>query len=167
MNYYGCTFILWELSTPFLNIHWFFDKLGMTGSRAQLYNGLLLLFTFFSCRLIYGTYQSVKVFTDIYAAINAHPVLPIPRDTDDTLVLAGVMRFATSRSTVPPWLAVTYLMSNITLNGLNFYWFIMMIRAVRKRFQPAKITEKTASFESTTKTTTSRPEHTTVRRRKA
>ncbi|KAF6787075.1 TLC domain-containing protein [Colletotrichum sojae] len=168
LNYYGCTFILWELSTPFLNIHWFFDKLGMTGSRAQLYNGLLLLFTFFSCRLIYGTYQSVKVFTDIYAAINVHPVLPAPRDIDDDMrVLTGVMRFATTRSTVPTWLAVTYLVSNITLNGLNFYWFIMMIRAVRKRFQPAKTAEKTTPSESTTKTATSRSEHTPVRRRKA
>ncbi|KAF6809875.1 TLC domain-containing protein C17A2.02c [Colletotrichum plurivorum] len=168
LNYYGCTFILWELSTPFLNIHWFFDKLGMTGSRAQLYNGLLLLFTFFSCRLIYGTYQSVKVFTDIYAAINVHPVLPAPRDIDDDMrVLTGVMRFATPRSTVPTWLAVTYLVSNITLNGLNFYWFIMMIRAVRKRFQPAKTAEKTRPSESTTKTATSRSEHTPVRRRKA
>ncbi|KAF6806007.1 TLC domain-containing protein C17A2.02c [Colletotrichum musicola] len=168
LNYYGCTFILWELSTPFLNIHWFFDKLGMTGSRAQLYNGLLLLFTFFSCRLIYGTYQSVKVFTDIYAAINVHPVLPAPRDIDDDMrVLTDVMRFATPRSTVPTWLAVTYLVSNITLNGLNFYWFIMMIRAVRKRFQPAKTAEKTRPSESTTKTATSRSEHTPVRRRKA
>ncbi|CCE28339.1 uncharacterized protein CPUR_01814 [Claviceps purpurea 20.1] len=60
VNYYGCIFILWELSTPFLNIHWFMDKLDMTGSQAQLYNGFLLLFTFFSCRLVYGTYQSVQ-----------------------------------------------------------------------------------------------------------
>ncbi len=42
-NYYSCVFMLYELSTPFLNIHWFFDKLGMTGTKAQLYNGLLLL----------------------------------------------------------------------------------------------------------------------------
>jgi hypothetical protein len=32
-NYYGLNFILYEISTPFLNIHWFFDKLNMTGSR--------------------------------------------------------------------------------------------------------------------------------------
>ncbi|KAJ3025638.1 UNVERIFIED_CONTAM: hypothetical protein HDU68_006922 [Siphonaria sp. JEL0065] len=29
--YYGAVFILYELSTPFLNIHWMCDKLGMTG----------------------------------------------------------------------------------------------------------------------------------------
>ncbi|KAF4777794.1 TLC domain-containing protein [Colletotrichum scovillei] len=169
LNYYGCIFILWELSTPFLNIHWFFDKLGMTGSRAQLYNGLMLLFTFFSCRLVYGTYQSVKVFSDIYAAINAHPVLPkeISPETGAVLAPTGVMRFATASSTVPTWLAVTYLMSNMTLNSLNFYWFIMMIRAVRKRFQPVKSTDKQATIEPSTAKATAASPATQARRRKA
>ncbi|TDZ19693.1 putative TLC domain-containing protein [Colletotrichum orbiculare MAFF 240422] len=128
INYYGCVFILWELSTPFLNIHWFFDKLGMTGSRAQLYNGLALLFTFFASRLVYGTYQSVTVFSDIFAAINGHPVLPegsVDLEAITSFDPAGVMRFATPGSTVPVWLAATYLLSNLTLNSLNFYWRIL------------------------------------------
>ncbi|KAL7929113.1 TLC domain-containing protein [Trichoderma chlorosporum] len=128
VNYYGCVFILWELSTPFLNIHWFFDKVNMTGSRPQLYNGILLLFTFFSCRLVYGTFQSFCVFRDMWPAVNAHPT--------KTFAQSPVMDFATSETTVPSWLAVSYLLSNLTLNSLNFYWFIMMIRAVLKRFQP-------------------------------
>ncbi|EQK99039.1 hypothetical protein G6O67_002320 [Ophiocordyceps sinensis] len=128
VNYYGCIFILWELSTPFLNLHWFMDKLDMTGSRAQLYNGLMLLFSFFSCRLVYGTYQSVRVFRDIWAAVNNHPSSG-PQDS-------AVMAFVTVKSTVPLWLATLYLASNLTLNSLNFYWFVMMIRAVRKRFEP-------------------------------
>ena len=44
--------MLYELSTPFLNIHSFFDKLGLTGIRAQLYNGLALLVVFFCCQLV-------------------------------------------------------------------------------------------------------------------
>ncbi|KAG5994950.1 hypothetical protein E4U52_000544 [Claviceps spartinae] len=130
VNYYGCIFILWELSTPFLNIHWFMDKLDMTGSQAQLYNGFLLLFTFFSCRLVYGTYQSVRVFSDIWAAIDNKPsVLSLN---------SAAMRFANERSTVPLWLGAIYLASNLTLNGLNFYWFIKMVKAVCKRFEPQK-----------------------------
>lgn len=27
--YYGAVFILFELSTPFLNVHWFMDKVGL------------------------------------------------------------------------------------------------------------------------------------------
>ncbi len=144
VNYYGCIFILWELSTPFLNVHWFMDKLDMTGTRAQLYNGFLLLFSFFSCRLIYGTYQSFLAFRDILAAINSHPT-PGPRGNP-------VMFFATDDSTVPFWLAAVYLASNLTLNSLNFYWFFMMIRAVRKRFEPGKqpVTEVEVDLSSVT-----------------
>jgi hypothetical protein len=50
----------------------------------------------------------------------------------------GPMRFVDENSTVPAWLAMSYLISNLTLNSLNFYWFVMMIKAVTKRFKPAK-----------------------------
>ena len=39
MNYYGPVFILYELSSPFLNFHWFFDKLGMTGALCSRVSG--------------------------------------------------------------------------------------------------------------------------------
>ncbi|KAK2609049.1 hypothetical protein QQS21_002419 [Conoideocrella luteorostrata] len=139
VNYYGCIFILWELSTPFLNIHWFMDKLDMTGSRPQLYNGMLLLSTFFSCRLVYGTYQSAKVFGDIGTAINSSPSVSSLNST--------AMEFATGTSTVPLWLGAIYLASNLTLNGLNFFWFIMMIKAVRKRFEPEKRPQEQAEVD--------------------
>jgi len=64
-NYYGISFILYELSTPFLNIHWFCDKLDLTVSKIQLYNGFALLATFFGSRLVWGTYQSVLTYQDV------------------------------------------------------------------------------------------------------
>jgi hypothetical protein len=143
VNFYGPTFILYELSSPFLNFHWFFDKVHMTGSRAQLYNGIVLLVAFFCCRLVWGTYQSVRIYQDVWAAIqrpgtvvttaNSAPVQVEPSWDKN----AEIMRFA-AEETVPVWLAVTYLGSNIVLNSLNFYWFGKMIEAVTKRFQPAK-----------------------------
>ena len=47
------------------------------------------------------------------------------------------MKFATSETapSVPFWLAMTYLGSNIILHSLNFYWFGRMIETVRKRFE--------------------------------
>ncbi|KAM0517913.1 hypothetical protein ACHAQF_003875 [Verticillium nonalfalfae] len=145
VNYYAPVFILWELSTPFLNIHWFFDKLGMTGTKPQLYNGLALLFTFFSCRLVYGTYQSVMVFKDIWAAMNTFPGLELLKGASNlpgsNIPLSDAMRFLTTSSTVPTWLAAAYLISNLTLNGLNFYWFVMMIRA-RTKYCISATTEK-------------------------
>ncbi|PVH82927.1 DUF887-domain-containing protein [Cadophora sp. DSE1049] len=162
VNFYGCTFILYELSSPFLNFHWFFDKLDMTGSKAQLYNGIMLLFTFFSCRLVWGTYQSVRVYQDVWQALHHQPATTsIDIDAlNGTAAATGksaaplhddIMRFA-GEEFVPLWLAFTYLGSNVILNTLNFYWFGKMIETVRKRFQPpkeAKRKEKAIATRST------------------
>lgn len=129
VNYYSTIFILWELSTPFLNIHWFMDKLGRTGSKLQLYNGLLLLFSFFTARLVFGTYQSACVLYDLWLASN-HRVL------DPVLRAKGSLAFVADDTLVPRWLMVSYLLSNLTLNYLNFSWFGKMIKALRKRFEP-------------------------------
>ncbi|KAI1214025.1 DUF887-domain-containing protein [Annulohypoxylon truncatum] len=142
VNYYSCNFILWELSSPFLNIHWFFDKMGMTGSRAQLYNGLILIFTFFCCRLVWGTYQSVLVARDLWTGLHSVPTVLAniaPEDVSEAILpsqYANTMRFVTDSTGVPLWLAAVYTGSNLTLNSLNFYWFFKMIDAVRKRFDP-------------------------------
>ncbi|KAH7030805.1 TLC domain-containing protein [Microdochium trichocladiopsis] len=144
VNYYSCNFILWELSSPFLNIHWFCDKVGLTGSKFQLYNGFLLIGTFFSCRLVYGTLNSYWVARDILAGINATPnvmatlaakdaanvTLPVtlPASYEQTMI------YVNENTTVPLWLAAVYIGANLTLNCLNFYWFFKMIEAIRKRF---------------------------------
>ena len=151
LNFYGPTFILYELSSPFLNIHWFCDKLNMTGTKVQLYNGIMLLFTFFSCRLVWGSYQSVRVFNDVYRAINSgagtlhDPELgKLSNGTvvpDSLVPESEMMRFAGER-VVPLWLAVAYLASNIILNGLNWFWFGKMIETIRKRFDPPLGTRK-------------------------
>ncbi|KAK1769896.1 TLC domain-containing protein [Phialemonium atrogriseum] len=142
LNYYGCTFILYELSTPFLNIHWFFDKLNMTGSKAQLYNGITLLATFFSCRLVWGTIQSAFVWRDMWRAVHTAPDAGYAAAAALNSTLAdpdeNMMAFATDAGPIPVWLAGVYIASNITLNTLNWHWFFKMITAVKKRFEPPK-----------------------------
>ncbi|CAI6315193.1 unnamed protein product [Periconia digitata] len=145
VNFYAPTFILYELSSPFLNVHWFCDKLNMTGSSLQLYNGICLLFTFAGCRLGWGSYQSVRVFYDIYRAVVAGDSV-LPNKVVDP---SGTMRFA-SGQTVPLWLAVCYLASNITLNGLNWFWFGKMIETIRKRFDPPLGTRKAEGASTST-----------------
>jgi len=153
VNFYGCTFILYEISTPFLNFHWFFDKLDMTGSLAQLYNGILLLVTFFGCRLVWGTYQSLRVYQDMWAALHHTPAAAeIHYDSFSNFSSAAIdaaagksaapihediMKFA-KEEYVPFWLAALYVSSNLILNSLNFYWFKQMIQSVVKRFTPQK-----------------------------
>ena len=169
VNYYGPVFILYELSTPFLNVHWFCDKLDMTGSKLQWYNGVTLLATFFGSRLVWGTYQSVRVFQAIWQLLgmqhaplvrdlhsSAANSIFVPRDGQlcagkETCVMAQseVMKFANHTMTIPMWLALTYLGSNLVLHSLNFYWFGRMIETVRKRFEDKPKDEKTLKRERT------------------
>lgn len=160
LNYYGPVFVLYELSSPFLNIHWFCDKLGMTGGKLQWYNGIVLLATFFGCRLVWGTYQSVLVFQDTWAAMHLNTTTPGHLDAASVMhnmtgspvftirdgqmcmgeqscvaAQAEVMKFAgPGTDAIPVWLAVLYLSCNLVLNSLNFVWFARMVETVRKRF---------------------------------
>ncbi|KAK2749312.1 hypothetical protein FQN55_003638 [Onygenales sp. PD_40] len=165
VNYYGPTFILYELSSPFLNFHWFFDKVNMTGSNAQWYNGMALLAVFFSCRLVWGTWQSVRVFIDIFgayrqstgAALESFNIYSLLQDTNHaactteacTLAREQVSQFASFHAGgIPFWLVLTYLGSNFILNSLNFYWYSKMIETVMKRFRkPAPGSEEKTKLE--------------------
>jgi hypothetical protein len=62
LMYYGIVFLSYELSTPFLNAHWFMDKTGWTGSRLQLCNGIVFLTLFLSVRIVFGFYTSYLFF---------------------------------------------------------------------------------------------------------
>jgi len=106
LPYYSGRFLLWELSTPFLNIHWFLDKLGKTGSTLQWINGIILISTFFGARLLYGWYSSYSFWHALIAAYG---------HTDS-------------------WIIYFYGLLNIILNTLNIIWFSKMIAALRKRF---------------------------------
>ena len=102
----------------------------MTGTRAQFYNGLLLLATFFTCRLVFGVFHSYCAMVDLFWAVQTPPSLE--------KLGTGSMIFITQATPAPLWVALSYLGSNITLCFLNFYWFWKMLAAVRKRFVPSK-----------------------------
>ncbi|KAF5331117.1 hypothetical protein D9619_005379 [Psilocybe cf. subviscida] len=104
--YYGVRCLLWETSTFFLNNHWFMDKTGRTGTRAQLINGVFLLGSFFFIRIVYGGYISIQFF---------HTLLQI-------------------RKSVPLTHVIIYGSGNFVLQGLNWFWFFKMITSLRKRF---------------------------------
>lgn len=131
----------------------------MTGSKAQWYNGMMLLSTFFCCRLVWGTYQSICVYTDMWRALShawsasassTSPLDPVninaqvfePRDgalcmnEDCVKAQAQLDKYSSyTAAGVPTWLVLTYVVSNIVLNALNYYWFSKMIETVLKRFR--------------------------------
>lgn len=154
LYYYAPTFLLYELSSPFLNIHWFMDKLGMTGSLPQLINGVVLISMFTAARLCWGTVSSVFVFRDIYKAWKHGIITPelLASDAGANPQLAAFMRSGTGKwgeilihavgQDVPTWLALSYLTSNLILNSLNWFWIEKMIATIRKRFDPPFGTRK-------------------------
>ena len=142
-------------------MHWFCDKLDLTGSNLQLVNGILLISTFAGCRLIWGTYNSILVFADVWKAYHAGSITPELVSGGATSAagsataslldepVSEVMRFAGERA-VPLWLAFSYLASNLVLNGLNWYWMAKMIETLRKRFDPplgTRTTEEKSKHE--------------------
>ena len=72
---FGPLFLLWETSTPFLNIHWFMvrsppflthrpaddmqDKLALSDvyPTFHLFNAIVFMLVFFLARIVYGGYQ--------------------------------------------------------------------------------------------------------------
>lgn len=100
-------FLLFELSTPFVNINWFASRLpaGAVSDRIILINGLLLLFTFFTVRILWGFYAIGLVAIDIYRIGDAiHIFFPI-----------------------------TVLLLNFSLDCLNVFWFSKMIAIAKKK----------------------------------
>lgn len=116
LAYYAARCLFWESSTFFLNIHWFLDKTGRTGSTFQLINGIFLLLTFFCVRIVWGGYISYHFFHTLYDVRREIPWLYIP----------------------------IYGLGNIALQALNWLWFGRMINALRKRFDgaPERLSKK-------------------------
>ncbi|GAA5839054.1 hypothetical protein JCM3766R1_004567 [Sporobolomyces carnicolor] len=109
----GPCFLIWEVSTIFLNMHWFLDKTNRTGSLLQMINGFFLVSAYIVCRLIFGVYNSYKLFVLLFST-------------------SSVLTKATQEGT--GWIRYLYLAINLTMNGLNFFWFRAMLLALRKRF---------------------------------
>ncbi|ODV77358.1 DUF887-domain-containing protein [Suhomyces tanzawaensis NRRL Y-17324] len=100
-------FLLFELSTPFVNINWFSTRLpaGTFSDRTILINGVLLLITFFSVRLVWGIYAVIQVALDFYR-IWGH---------------------------VSPFLVISILSINVSLDILNVFWFYKMLMIAKKK----------------------------------
>lgn len=103
-------FLLFELSTPFLNLNWFASHLpeGTIPFSVQKINGLFLLSTFFFSRIVWGFVQAYFAFSDMF--------------------LGAV----TYERTHPIWADGGILLSNVALNTLNVYWFYKMLRLAKR-----------------------------------
>ncbi|KAF8921020.1 TLC domain-containing protein [Mucidula mucida] len=105
--YFTARCLLWELSTFFLNIHWFLDKTNRTGSKLQLFNGIFLILSFFVVRIVYGGMYITPRFSSVLWSV---------------------------RDQIPMAYRFVFLGGNTCLQCLNILWFSKMIQAIKKRF---------------------------------
>ncbi|ODQ65895.1 DUF887-domain-containing protein [Nadsonia fulvescens var. elongata DSM 6958] len=105
------TFLLYELSTPFVNNHWFFNHVptGTVAEWVKNANGIILMLMFLFVRLGFGNYQSYNVAKDLF-----QPHL--------------LKQF-------PVWLPVSIMSCNVVLNLLNIFWFSKMNKALVKKIK--------------------------------
>jgi hypothetical protein len=132
-NYYSCVFVLYELSTPFLDIHLFLNQLGMAGSIWQLCNGVVLISVFFGARIVYGWYASYIWYMDIWNAIQHQNSGGIAKDKSFTAADGRSSTPSMGLEILPWWVITAFVVSNLTLNTLNVVWLNKMIATIRNR----------------------------------
>ncbi|GFZ47742.1 hypothetical protein JCM24511_05489 [Saitozyma sp. JCM 24511] len=104
---FGPPFLLWEMSTPLLNMHWFMDKLGYSTKRPTIFlvNALAFMLVFFLARIVYGGYNSFVFFRTMWV----------------------------ERHRIPLHLHLIYCLGNLALNALNWLWFSKMVSKMLAR----------------------------------
>ncbi|XP_066281224.1 TLC domain-containing protein 4-like [Branchiostoma lanceolatum] len=100
LSYYGNLWVLMELSSPFVHIRMILYRLGQERSRLYLLNGILMLVTFFACR-----------------------VAPIPL----WFQLAEPMATGELYE-IGPLLFFTVIVLTPIVYGMNIYWFSKMCK---------------------------------------
>lgn len=108
----GCCFLagflLTELSTPFVNFHWFFRTCDEKPSLV-LANGFLMWLTFVAGRILVLPYAVYLVFAHIHQVI-----------------------------AFSPWLAAFYVSLFVTISILNLYWASLISRGLLKAWRKPK-----------------------------
>ena len=109
----------------FHNVLRFLDKTNRTGSQFQLINGILLVLTFFSVRIVYGGYIVGFSFSFF------PPSAPISYVTDVTLGLSQSIYFFFTllqvRHEIPLAYLLIYAFGNLMLQALSWFWWELLI----------------------------------------
>eukprot|EP00892_Ulva_mutabilis_P001743 jgi/Ulvmu1/1156/UM107_0030.1 len=108
-HFYGGLFLLWEISTPFVQLRWILYKMGATETTAYAINGLLMVFSFGMVRVVFGTYFTGLLYYDTWKELKSDSKTP-------DAFPAGVCAAAT------------------IVSCLNYYWFSLMIKSLVKIF---------------------------------
>mmetsp|Transcript_12023 Transcript_12023/g.19111 ORF Transcript_12023/g.19111 Transcript_12023/m.19111 type:complete len:259 (+) Transcript_12023:316-1092(+) len=103
LQYFGIRFLLFEMSTPFLNIMMLLRQLGHIESRYHTWSKNMFGYTFLSVRIFFGFPTSYSFLSEAFPLLwsNTH---------HSTLVV------------------VYYIFANLALNFLNVFWLMSILR---------------------------------------
>ncbi|KAJ2000859.1 hypothetical protein GGI04_000008 [Coemansia thaxteri] len=104
LQYYGACFMMFEVSTIFLNIHMTLDDMDLKDAIMYFINGMALVSSFFFARVVYGTILSINVWKGL----------------------------ASSSIPVSSFAANFVRLANIVLMSLSYYWFSVIIMTAKR-----------------------------------
>lgn len=99
-QFYAPYFLLFELSSIFVNVHWFMSKLNLNGSRLQKINDVILIVLFFVVRIVCGVGMTIFFIMDIWK----------------------------ERGDVSASVLAVYGTCLMATNTLNIYWFVKLMK---------------------------------------
>ncbi|KAG2489948.1 hypothetical protein HYH03_011579 [Edaphochlamys debaryana] len=113
LHYHAAGFLMWEISTPFVNLRWFMYKAGWAHVPLYLANGMAMIAVFFGCRIAWGFPESFTLAKDVLA--QRFPGSPFP-----AAATAG------------------YCAAAVIMCSLNSFWFYKMLSAALAIFIKGK-----------------------------
>jgi hypothetical protein len=109
--YYGMAFLIWELSTPFLNLRWILIQYEQVTSPLFHFSEAAFAITFFVARILWGLYISLYCWSDMIKMFNQGRT-------------HGISDWI--------YLPIFTLLLNIVMNGLNIVWFMNIVKKLRR-----------------------------------
>ena len=100
---YAPGFLLYEVSTVFLNLHWILEHVSASAA-VCLFNDVLLAASFFAVRLLYGNWLTMCMIGDLFW----------------------------NRAALPRFVLVCLPLALFAMNALNNFWFVKIVISVRK-----------------------------------
>lgn len=114
MMYPASRFLIFELSTLFVNSHWIIEKLGFGGTKLILVNDIIGFLIYVVVRLFFGPYLTYRFASDLYA----------------------------ERHKIKITFSILASLGHITTHTLNFYWFFKLLKSVRKSMNSTRQSKK-------------------------
>jgi hypothetical protein len=153
LHYMGASYLMWELSTPLLYVRWVLLKRGHAKGRWMPRANAAFVLAFFACRIVYGPRElttpaaAARGFERPAAPAAPRLTSPPPRPAPPrpwsavmswdfwTTTQADLAR--PRPGAIPAPLLYVYYAAMLTLNCLNYYWFLQMAILAAGR-QPGK-----------------------------